>query len=70
MGGHCYLYGGRGESIHKSICEFNLDTLRWQEMTELNGEVPELGRYGHSSITYKKAFYFFGGETTYNPKSR
>lgn len=65
VSGRCYLYGGRGEMIHNTITELDLDTLKWKAI-ETGGEVPDSGRFGHSCTTYRKGLYLFGGVKQYN----
>jgi hypothetical protein len=48
------------------MIELNLRNFRWKNITNMKGDVPNFGRFGHSCNLYKNRLYFFGGEKDYN----
>lgn len=60
LNGYCYLYGGRGGRINNSVYQLDLDRLMWKELNCI-GDIPDLGRIGHSCVAYKNKFVVFGG---------
>jgi len=56
-----YLYGGRSKQILKDFYSYDIKYKSWSKC-EQRGDIPTVGRFGHSMTSVYDELFVFGGK--------